>query len=92
MREMGFSDTGRIEVDTTIPFWTEMRFSGGQRLMLPHGEIDGALGGATEGALRVYRRIVIQQPELLDGIASVDLTGVDPNGTGRIVLTRRTAR
>ena len=81
LKRLGFSELERVRVHGDRPFRLTVEFPGGQLVLLPKDEV--------EAPLRVYRKIVTGQPELVARMATIDLSGVNAKGEGRIVMSRR---
>ena len=81
MERIGFSEMGRVEVNGKMPFQSQVTFPGGQRLLLPEKGM--------EQAIQLFRRLITGNPELFEGKAVIDLSGVTEGSRGRIVLSPR---
>jgi hypothetical protein len=78
LRELGFADADRAAVDAGDPFLLRMRLAGGARLILTPDRL--------EPALRAYREVSERYPTVFRQGGAVDLTTLDPEGGGRIVI------
>lgn len=79
MQRIGFSEMGRVEVNGKMPFQSSVIFPGGQRLLLPDADM--------EQAIQLFRRLITGNPELFEGKAIIDLSGVSGGVYGRIILS-----